>query len=333
MSRKDHIVSVYPYCLNPFAMKFLFALLLISLCTVQVARAQATCTICEFVVGEVEKYLQSNATDYEIMEELAKACDLLTDPSWVSACKSFVEKEGPTLIAHIVAQEPPAQVCSYVDLCNSSSAVQTLPKAAAAAVKSGDDALCGICVFLVGDVESYLSDNTTESDILGFLEKDCSILGIKSWVATCQGIVATFGPEIIKLVIDKQPADVVCNEVGLCNSSKIADAAIQKIAINAAPAEVNGTLVCEVCEMLVNFTEKLVANNKTETEIIDGLEVVCNLIPLKSISQECDGMVDEFGTTIIAYLMNEEPPAVVCTEIGLCTTKSHPKECFAPGKC
>jgi len=323
-------------------MKLLIALLLVSLCSVQVARAQVLCTICEFVVGEVEQYLKDNSTDYEIMQELAKACDLLTDPSWVSTCKAFVDKEGPVLIEHIVAQEPPAQVCSYVDLCNSSSTVKIPPKAIAAAkAKEGDDVLCGVCTFLVGDVESYLQDNETESDILGFLEKDCEILGIKSWVATCQGVVATFGPEIIKLVIDKQPADVVCTEIGLCNSSsttreKVVFAAL-KIPATAAipapmPAEVNGTLVCEVCNVLVNFTERLLANNKTETEVMDGLEIVCNIIPVKSVAQTCDSMVKEYGSIIIAYLMNEEPPAVVCTEIGLCTSKAQ-KQCFAPGKC
>jgi saposin len=309
-------------------MKLLFALLLVSLCSVQVAQSQL-CVICEFVVGEVEKYLQNNATDYEIMGELDKACTLLTDPSWVSACKAFIEKEGPVLIAHIVAEEPPATVCSYVDLCNSSSAIQYHKQAASAGF--GDDALCGVCTFLVGDVESYLQDNETESDILGFLEKDCDIFGIKSWVATCQGIVATFGPEIIKLVVAKQPADVVCTEIGLCNSSSNAVAAVH--AAPPMPMDVNGTLVCELCDLLVNFTEKLVANNKTESEIIDGLKVVCNLIPIKSVSTTCTGMVEEFGSTIVEYLVNEEPPAVVCAQIGLCKSTKVQKECFAPGKC
>lgn len=125
---------------DTFTMKFaLFVLLLVSFsCTVQVARAQVFCTICEFIVGEAEKYLESNATDQVVLQELAKACTLLTDPTWIQDCKTFVEQEGEVLIAHIIAGEPPAQVCSYVDLCNSSASFAHPSKVIQAAkAKSG----------------------------------------------------------------------------------------------------------------------------------------------------------------------------------------------------
>ena len=100
----------------------LFAFLFLTLTSfTYVSRAQELCAICEYVVGQVEQVLDNNATDYEIMNALASACQLLVEPSWVQDCKTFIDTEGPILIEHIVAQDPPAVACAAIDLCNSSS--------------------------------------------------------------------------------------------------------------------------------------------------------------------------------------------------------------------
>jgi len=278
-----------------------------------------TCTICEFVVGEVEKFISENATESEILQKLEAACSILPS-SLGAACKGLVAAYGPDLIQYVVNKESPAVACGAVGLCgNGTAVVAPLPKSA----NIQSELSCGVCTYVVGMVENYLGQNTTESDVLTLIEKDCGLLKIKSWVATCQGTVATFGPEIIQLVISKQPASVVCSEIGLCNASKVATpVAVKKpIAIVSAdpvPKSGNDTLGCDLCEMLVSFTEKYVAANKTEGEVIDLLDDACTKLPISSWAQTCTNMVNEYGDAIVAYIVNEEPPQVVCTELRLC---------------
>lgn len=307
---------------------------LFALSCVRTTQAQLTCTICQFVVGEVEKFVAENATESEILAKLADACVILANPKWVQDCKDLVDTYGPSLIQHVINNEPPNVACAAVGLCNSSSLAVVDKKLSNKIKTVNDDIGCAVCTFIVGKVEGYIANNSTESDILAFLEKDCEFLGIKSWVATCQGTVATFGPEIIQLVIDKQPADVVCTEIGLCNSSKIAVAA-------PAPFKASGndSIPCELCEMLVYYTEKLIASNKTEGEVIDELTKLCADLPVQSWATDCSNIVVEYGDAIVAYIVNEEPPEVVCTEIRLCSSSQTTpvvtmhKQCSAGIKC
>jgi len=306
---------------------------LFALSCVRTTQAQLTCTICQFVVGEVEKFLAQNATESEILAKLADACVILANPKWVTDCKDIVDTYGPNLIQHVINNEPPNVACTAVGLCNSSS-LAVVDKKLANKIKTINSEIgCGVCTFIVGAAENYVSNNATESQILAFLEKDCALLGIKSWVSTCQGTIATFGPEIIQLVLDKQPADVVCNEIGLCsNSTKTAPA--------AAPVSMkssNNTVPCELCEMLVYYTEKYIASNHTEGEVIDDLTKLCDDLPVSSWATDCSNMVVEYGSTIVAYIVNEEPPQVICTEIRLCSSsQASPamhKQCSAGIKC
>jgi len=293
---------------------------------VQVAKAQSElCPICEFVVNYVEKYLADNSTDQEILQKLADACSLLTDPSWVTKCKTFIDTDGEKLIQYIVNKESPEVVCAAVDLCNASSVAIAVPKPKSSNKASvSSDLLCGVCAYIVKAVEGYVQANATQQEILGLLEKDCTVLKDKNWISTCQGTIATFGPEIIGLVVQKQPPDVVCTEIGMCNSSKRAQDKMPQVPVPIfrIPMSPNATLVCLTCEVLVNFTEVLIANNKTETEIIQGLNDVCKFIPDKSWSADCTKMVEEYGSIIVNYLVNEEPPGVVCTELKLCKSSA-----------
>lgn len=308
---------------------------LFALSCVRTTQAQLTCTICQFVVGEVEKFIADNATETEILAKLADACVILANPKWIDACKGIVDEYGPNLIQHVINNEPPNVACAAVGLCNSSSIAAPVDKKLANKIKTINSEIgCGVCTFIVGAAETYVSNNATESEVLSFLEKDCALLGIKSWVATCQGTIATFGPEIITLVLDKQPADVVCSEIGLCsNSTKTAPAP----AVPAPIKSSNNSIPCELCEMLVYYTEKFIASNKTEGEVIDELNKICSALPISSWATDCSNMVTEYGSTIVAYIVNEEPPQVVCTEIRLCSSsQASPamhKQCSAGVRC
>jgi len=67
-------------------------------------------------------------------------------------------------------------------------------------------------------------------------------------------------------------------------------------------------------------------NNQSEqtqglhVQILAALENVCNVLP-SPYSDQCTQAVETNGPQIIQDILNEESPQVVCTQLGLCTSK------------
>jgi len=77
---------------------------------------------------------------------------------------------------------------------------------------------------------------------------------------------------------------------------------------------------CAPCEGLIGMIESYITENSTETQILQALESLCQLIP-GSFGQECMQAIVDNGPGIIQDLINQESPTVVCTQLGLCTSK------------
>jgi len=69
--------------------------------------------------------------------------------------------------------------------------------------------------------------------------------------------------------------------------------------------------------------DSLLLKNSTEQDIVKGLEKVCSYLP-KTISQECNAFVDQYGPMVVKLLVNDLAPGVVCKFIGLCSAKEVP---------
>jgi len=76
---------------------------------------------------------------------------------------------------------------------------------------------------------------------------------------------------------------------------------------------------CDICQTLIGAIEDWMENNKTETQIIDDFETLCYLVPLWT--DVCDQIVVYGVDKVIAYIENDQPPSVVCGEIGICAAK------------
>lgn len=74
--------------------------------------------------------------------------------------------------------------------------------------------LCDGCNFLVGEVEDWLSTNSTMVAIEQKLEKLCNL--IPKYSSTCCHIIDTGIPTIIKYLIEFQSPFIVCVELSLC---------------------------------------------------------------------------------------------------------------------
>jgi len=77
---------------------------------------------------------------------------------------------------------------------------------------------------------------------------------------------------------------------------------------------------CSPCQEVIGMIESYITENTTETEILQALENLCNLVP-GSFGTQCAQAVAQNGPAIIQDMINEEPPKVCCTQLGLCTTQ------------
>merc|ERR1712215_365214 len=82
-----------------------------------------------------------------------------------------------------------------------------------------NDLTCSICVDVVTDLDNFITSDTTEQQIIEFVEQICAALGaiLPDLVATCNALVESQLPAIIDgLVNDNLNPQEVCNSIGAC---------------------------------------------------------------------------------------------------------------------
>jgi saposin len=177
--------------------------------------------------------------------------------------------------------------------------------------KVENGALCTICTFVTNVIEEYLQNNATEAKIEQLLGKVCNLFG--GFQSECMDFVTTETPAIIQLLLNKESPQTICTQLHACTS---------KFAEKPKVAEVQpeqGGALCSICQVVISTVESYLASNATETQIINGLENLCNSLP-GSISATCDAIVEQYAPLAIQWLNNNEPPQVFCTQVGLCSS-------------
>jgi len=168
---------------------------------------------------------------------------------------------------------------------------------------------CSTCEYLVGIVENYLNQQSTEQEIETAIEVLCQYLPA-SYEATCDAFIEAGVPQVIEWINQYENTTVVCTQLGLCGAEKVKPLAIAKV----------NDEVCSGCVFLMTTIESWVLSNFTINEIENYLDTICSLIP--GYSAVCQSIVDYELPTIIAWLENQESPQQVCQQIGLCASKA-----------
>jgi len=78
------------------------------------------------------------------------------------------------------------------------------------------------------------------------------------------------------------------------------------------------SVLCNVCQLVVSVTEKYIANNATEQEIIQALAALCNQIPV--VGPECVQVVANYTPQLINWILTKENPQQFCSQVGLCSS-------------
>jgi len=77
---------------------------------------------------------------------------------------------------------------------------------------------------------------------------------------------------------------------------------------------------CVLCEFVMKYIEDQISDNATESEIISVVQKICIFLP-GSIRTQCEQFIQQEGQAIIELILQNESPDVICTQIGVCSSK------------
>ncbi|RUS88535.1 hypothetical protein EGW08_003711, partial [Elysia chlorotica] len=259
------------------------------------------CTLCKFVMNQLEKMLGDNATEPQIEKALDQVCNFL--PASVKAeCDSFLKQYTPQLI-QLLLQIKPNQICSFIKLCTNTVKGILYPLYQL----TPDGPQCALCEFVLTQLDSMLTKNATQAQIEAALDQVCNFLPA-SIKQECDTLVQQYTPQLIQLLLQFKPQEV-CTRLGLCTSKTSG----QIIKANDGPQ-------CTLCEFVLTQLDNILADNSTQAQIEAALDQVCNFLPA-SIKQECDTLVQQYTPQLVQLLLQFKPQEV-CTRLGLCTSKT-----------
>eukprot|EP01117_Protostelium_nocturnum_P001472 TRINITY_DN11778_c0_g1_i1.p1 TRINITY_DN11778_c0_g1~~TRINITY_DN11778_c0_g1_i1.p1 ORF type:complete len:147 (-),score=36.95 TRINITY_DN11778_c0_g1_i1:40-480(-) len=74
---------------------------------------------------------------------------------------------------------------------------------------------CAICEIVLYTAKGYLSESSTEQQIAAVLKKVCDYVP-SNYTSVCGALVETYGPEIIKDLLDHQDPEQICESIQFC---------------------------------------------------------------------------------------------------------------------
>ncbi|XP_038830900.1 prosaposin-like isoform X1 [Salvelinus namaycush] len=95
---------------------------------------------------------------------------------------------------------------------------------------------CDLCKEVLLVVDQLLKDNATEGEILGYLEKACTLIPDKDLSAQCKEMVDSYYPILMGIITGGlEDPQVACGAMGLCASQQAALARLAKLTSNQIP--------------------------------------------------------------------------------------------------
>eukprot|EP00029_Vermamoeba_vermiformis_P006925 TRINITY_DN284_c0_g1_i1.p1 TRINITY_DN284_c0_g1~~TRINITY_DN284_c0_g1_i1.p1 ORF type:complete len:210 (-),score=55.03 TRINITY_DN284_c0_g1_i1:653-1282(-) len=171
------------------------------------AQSGQSCTMCQFVANYAEDFLESNATETQIINFVASVCNLFPG-AFKQQCHDFIAQEGQSLIQLLLQKETPSVICAQLGLCSSAKLYKP--------AQSGQ--YCTICEFVVQAAEGYIQSNATLKEIETLLDSVCSILP-GGFQDQCADFIDNYLELAIQWILSNENPDVFCTQVGLCSSS------------------------------------------------------------------------------------------------------------------
>jgi len=275
------------------------------------------CQTCSALVNRARGYIGNRLLQFEMKMILLNACPLISDKNLANECMNYVRNYFDEVVALIETNADPQIVCAAINVCkamNTTASEEPILVSHVRIARSDDlardrdDTKCILCEFIMKEIDSLISNNATEEEILAALEKVCNILP-SSIRAECVNFIDTYGPTIFFLLSHELDPKLVCTMIGLCQS--------------AAPSfslKTGNSEACGMCENIVQYLDSYLVLSGTIDEIDHLLEKICDMMP-GDLPAQCKDFVEMYGGSVVYLVAEELDPKTVCTVLGLCKSQ------------
>uniref|UniRef100_A0A336LVF0 CSON002275 protein n=1 Tax=Culicoides sonorensis TaxID=179676 RepID=A0A336LVF0_CULSO len=251
------------------------------------------CELCEQLVNHLRDLLVANTTESEFKQVLEGICR--QTKSFKDECLGLVAQYYSEIYQFVVKKMSPNDACFFIGVCPKH--VENVKKINIIAP------LVPIEVNIPAFYNSknkYIGHENFESKIEVLQEHNKFLTGLNEPSLSLKQI------ENAQLPIDKL--------MGAPNRISL----------------VEGGAWCTMCEYALHFIQEELSDAKNEEEIKKTVMSTCSKMP-KSIAPECRNFVELYGDAIIALLIQEVDPAIVCPQLKLCPSNiKKDTEIFAP---
>lgn len=296
------------------------------------------CPMCEYFLHFVQETMASPKTEENIKKTVAEACDKLPQ-AITETCHTFVESYGDALIALLIQEIDPKDICPKLYMCpkNTKDFEVFAPEPIDVTINaqnSGSEK-CPLCLFAVQEAETLLKDDKSTENIKRTLKGLCSHLTNKLQ-PECNDFVETYTAELLKMLADDFTPQQICVYLKLCTDSKptfvpitggdietneIPDYTYNGQPITTKEVEYVATPNCILCEQIVKEVEKNIHNKNSKEDIKRALQHACDR--LHKLKNKCSQIITKYGDQIIDLLLKEMTPKAICSELGMCIAEDN----------
>ncbi|XP_074856360.1 prosaposin isoform X2 [Carettochelys insculpta] len=194
----------------------------------------------------------------------------------------------------------------------------------------GHASVCEDCVKLITDVQEAVRTNSSfVNSLIEHAKQECERLG-PGTADLCKDYISQYSDLAIQMMMHMQPKDI-CATIGLCPSLKsvpfqtlVPAKVMPEVKMEAVEVQKNQVQsensVCEICEIVVKEVTSLLESNRTEEEIMYGIEKLCSVFP-QSVKEQCKDFVDIYGKAVIEMLLDATNPEAVCIMLKCCSSQ------------
>ncbi|XP_020280351.1 prosaposin [Pseudomyrmex gracilis] len=294
-----------------------------------------TCALCEYILHYIQDTISSPTTEDEIKKTLEKICKKV--PSIKGKCEEFIETYGDAVMAILIQEIDPSEVCPMIHVCPSKELLnmfEQIPKKfkleSVAEEHVEDKPNCPLCLLAVTQIYNAIKANKTEANIEAELGKLCDHLP-HSLTKQCTDFVKAYSKELIEMLLADLTPQEVCTYLKLCDDTKNPgpkriSQREQEILTNeisqyplyvADPKDVLDDGICIMCEFAMQYLDKEIGDKKSRDKIEREIHSMCDHLP-KTVSKECNSFVDKYADAVLSILTNNVSPKEVCTMLSLC---------------
>lgn len=163
------------------------------------------CTLCEYFLHFVQDALASPKNEEDIKNVVLNTCHKL--PTAIQGqCQSFVETYSDAIIALLIQDIDPSQLCPKLNVC-----VQTKPQK--------DNEKCPLCLFLVQDLVDLIKRDRSKQNIEDKLHTLCNHLN-NDLKAECVDFINNYTSELVDKLADDFTPREICLYLKLCTEKE-----------------------------------------------------------------------------------------------------------------